>query len=303
MKKITTLFALLSVVSLTTMAQSHSSSYQSATRSADTILLSTRVQGDYTVRDLLVKETSSTGDEFTLAYKINASELNSAYRGNSSTLNGLESFISSIKGDPLKKIVRYKVTGYASPDGSMSANERLAMQRATLFREYLDDNYGMESYPAMVDAVAEPWYATASLVRGMNVPNKAKVLSIVDSDKAPSAIESELKALPSSWSYFTSNLLPSMRCVELEVTYNSWKEIEVHTQNYIPEEIIITEFIESRPEPRDGHNSRTSRDSRYMDDGVTGIIFINDTPMDFEQRWSMRDRGGFAKVNSKFRFR
>ncbi len=289
MKKITTLLALLLAVTPSIMAQSNSTSYRTAARSADTILLSTSVQGNYTVHDLLVKESNSTGDEFSLSYKINASDLNAAYGGNSSTLNGLESFLASIKSDPLKVITRYKVTGYASPDGSMSANEKLAMDRATLFREYLDDNYNMESYPAVVDAVAEPWYATAPIIRSMSVPNKAQVLSIVDSNKAASAIESDLKVLPSSWSYLTANVLPTLRCVELEVMYNSWKEIEVHTRNSAPE-IIITEVSERRG-------------GRYVDDRVTGIVFMNDTPLDFKEKWSMRDRGGFAKVNSKFEFR
>lgn len=293
MKKITTLLLLLFAANLSMMAQCNSSASIARAKSADTILLSKTTQGDYTVRDMLVKQTHSTGDEFSMSYKINVSELNAAYAKNNSTIAGLEGFITSVKSDPLKKITRYKVTGYASPDGNMTINEKLSMERATKFREYLDDNLEMSSYPALVDAVAEPWYATAPLVNSMNVPYKARVLSIVNSNNAASTIESELKEMPSSWAYLTSNILPTMRVVELEIMYNSWKEVEVYTQN-TPTEIIITEVADSR---------RDARRERYIDDGVTGIIFMGDTPLDFEETWKMRERGGFAKVDTKFRFK
>lgn len=294
MKKITTLLVLLLAANVSLMAQSNSSAYRSSARSADTVLLSTTTQGDYTVRDMLVKQTNSTGDEFSLKYKINVAELNAAYGKNSSTLHGLEAFITSVQDDPLKKITRYKVTGYASPDGNMTINEKLAMERATLFREYLDKNFDMESYPAMIDAIAEPWYATAPLVNSMAVPHKSRVLSIVGSNNSASSIEGDLKAIPSSWNYLASNVLPTMRVVELEIMYNSWKEVEVYTQNYTPTEIIITEVADNR---------RFGGSERYIDDGATGLVFMSDTPLDFEEKWRMRERGGFAKLNTKFRVR
>ncbi len=246
--------------------------------------------GDMIITDMLVKELNSTGDEFSVSYKVNASELNAAYDKNDATLSGLETFINGIKSDPLKKILRYKVTGYASPDGSMSINERLAMERATDFREYLDKQYDMNTYPGLVDAVAEPWYAAIPLVSNMAVPNKMRVLSILDSDKSANSIESELKGIPSSWSYLESKVLPALRTVELEVVYNSWKEIEVHTQNY--------ERVRER-------QAREAAQYAYIDDGATGIIFImeDENPLDYKETFRMKCRkDGFAKLDEKFKF-
>ncbi len=225
MKKFTTLLVALSLMG-TSFAQRQNSQSQMG---ADSKLLSQTTQGDYTVSRYLVKESSSDNNEFSLKYRINISRLISTYGNNTEEIKGLKSFLADIQQDTLKTITSVNVVGYASPDGGVLANQRLAMARANDFRQYLDSNCGMDKYSGTTSADALKWSATADAVSSSSMPQKSEVLEIVNSGLSAPNTEAKLKAMPESWSYMTRVILPPMRCVELHVKYNSWKVVETRT--------------------------------------------------------------------------
>ncbi len=225
--KITTLLMALCLGGVT-FAQQNSGSNSIG---ADSKLLSTTTQGDCTVKRYLVKENSSDNDEFSVKYKINISRLITTYDSNSEELKGLHSFIEQLQQDTLKKITAVNITGFASPDGPLNLNEDLAMDRAQDFRKYINQNYDMSKYSGTTKADVYKWSAISDAVSASAIPNKGAVLSTLNGDLTASAIEKKLKTMPQSWDYMTKNILPQFRCVELCVKYNSWKIVEVRTQN------------------------------------------------------------------------
>ncbi len=261
-KKITTLLVALCLAG-TTFAQQRNSH---TTAGADSKLLSQTTQGDYIVSRYLVKETSPDNNEFSVKYKMNLSRLISTYHNNADELKGLHSFIDEIQTDTLKHVVSVNVTGYASPDGPASLNQKLSMERAKDFRQYIDKNFDMSQYSGTTKADALGWSATAKSISDSSMPQKSEVLELVNSGQPASVIETKLKAMPQSWSYMKSNILPPMRCVEMWVKYNSWKIVEerVHVSQKPGEvEIVETNYI------------------FIVEDDCGGLIVASNAPLDY----------------------
>ncbi|MFR9603092.1 MAG: hypothetical protein SNG02_04385 [Rikenellaceae bacterium] len=262
-KEITTLLVALCLAGGATFAQQRSSHTAAG---ADSKLLSRTTQGDYVVSRYLVKETSPDNNEFSVKYKINLSRLISTYDNNADELKGLRSFVEELRQDTLKQIVSVDVTGYASPDGPADINQKLSMERAQDFRQYINKNYQMAQYSGATKADALGWSATSSAVSESSMPQKSEVLALVNSGRPASEIETKLKAMPQSWSYMKSNILPPMRCVEMWVKYNSWKVVEerVHVSQKPQEvEVIETNYI------------------FIVEDDCGGLIVASNAPLDY----------------------
>ncbi len=228
MKKIiiTSAFALLLCVNA--QAQSCNTGQESSRPSPDAKLISTTTQDNCRVTTWLVKKSApdNENNEFSVKYRVNISRLISSYDDNHTELVKLRSFMDGLMADGENEIVKIAITGYASPDGSHSLNERLAKERASDCCTYLKKNYSAISKTECTTAgVALPWSATESAVKSSSIPMKSNVLKIVESDMSDSSIESKLRDMTSAWNYMVSSILPPMRCVEIHVVYNTWERV------------------------------------------------------------------------------
>ncbi|MFR9503288.1 MAG: hypothetical protein SNH73_02400 [Rikenellaceae bacterium] len=208
---------------------------------SEIIELSSYIDGNYSVDRLLVMESTPTNNEFVVHYKINITKLISTYSNNSSEIAGLRSFIESVQSDSLKRITNFDIVGYASPDGPAALNKRLAAERAKDFSTFLDTECNMSGYERTVTSRPYMWIDTKSALMSSSVPNKSDILAAIESDMSQSEIESKLKAHTSSWDYIKNNILPDMRCVEIQIKYNSWKVVENRTliEEQIPVDVQV----------------------------------------------------------------
>ncbi len=284
-KKITTLIVALSVVGVS-FAQRQNDQPQIG---ADSKLLSQTTQGDYTVSQYLVKESSNDNNQFSVRYRINLSRLLSTYNNNAEEIKGLKSFIASIEQDSLKKITAVNVAGFASPDGPVSTNQKLAMARADDFRQYLDSNCGMDKYSGSTTADAQKWIATTQAVLSSSIPNKNDVLEIVGSGLSESTIEAKLKAMPDSWSYMKSAILPPMRCVELHIKYNSWRVVETQTMS-------------KSCTPQRGSTTQNNYFILIENDSSEVLINPSTAPLDYDN-CKCREKLKFGRRGDKFKER
>lgn len=195
----------------------------------DTTLLSERVEGDYLVRRYKI-ERSGDEAQYTLHYRIDASQLNQLNEANAEQLMSLEEFLTKLRSDTTINISHIEVVGYASPDGSEAANEALALSRAQKFRALLENRYSLASdYVVKVRADVEPWQACDKAVEGSSLENKQAVLNLLNSSQTPSAKEQQLKRMPEVWSLFRTAILPPMRRVEMVAYYSTDAYVEVRT--------------------------------------------------------------------------
>ncbi len=254
MKKTITTLALALSFCCMTQIQNVAMGQSASKPTPDAKLISKSIDGNYEVCTWLVQEKSNNAsNEFSVKYQINLARLISTYGNNATELKGLRSFVDNITEDDNKEIKRIEVTGYASPDGPVALNERLAKERAVDCSNYIKENHDIENCPCSAVGVALTWSDAEKAIAESSIPSKADVLQIIKSGESQMAIEAKLKEMSSSWSYLANNILPKMRCVEIEVAYTSWIEMETRTplETEVVEEVVVANnyyvFIDDDP--------------------------------------------------------
>ena len=91
---------------------------------ADSVFVSENTEGDYLVRKYEVRNDADTGYE--LFYPISNSTLNASFDDNARSMESIGAFLASFEGDSPLTMRRITITGYASPDGPVALNRRLA---------------------------------------------------------------------------------------------------------------------------------------------------------------------------------
>ncbi len=239
---------------------------------ADSVMLSETTDGDYLVRRYLVRSDADTG--YTLRYKISSSTLTTNFDGNPKEIQGLTDFINSMDRDSLMQVKSVTITGYASPDGPLALNERLAKNRAQSLKTYVDNKFGLsKKYDVKTSSEASDWNAARESIARSNVPDKQTVLNIIDQRDGRDAKEQRLKALPSAvWTYLADQILPPMRYAEIAISYVGGEVVVQRT--LIPQpEVIVVEEVEEVCDP-----------CACVDvmEGVNGLIVeMPDVPVDF----------------------
>ncbi len=225
----------------------------------DSVLLSERMDGNYRIRTYRV--VSSGDADYEVRYRINVATLNAALADNADNLADLDKMLDALLHDSLVHHGRATIVGYASPDGPAAFNNQLAQRRADDFKAYLDRRYDFSSYfTVSTEADAEDWDQCADSVERSQMPNRARVVEIMDSDRSEMAIEQALRAMPAEWNYLKKNILPLMRRVELTIRYNLDRIVAVRTETAPP--------APPAPAPRPVEK----RCCTVVDEDITGII-------------------------------
>lgn len=239
---------------------------------ADSVMLSETTDGDYLVRRYMVRSDSDT--DYTLRYKISTSTISTNFDGNPTEIKGLDNFIGSMDNDSLMHVRAITITGYASPDGPLALNQRLAKGRAQSLKAYVDKKYGLsKKYEISTSSEASDWNAAREAISRSNVPHKQEVLNIIDQRDAAPAIEQRLKAMPTEvWTYLAEQILPPMRYAEIVISYAEGRIVEQRT--LIPQpEVIIVEEVEEICDPCACID---------VEESINGIIVeMPDVPVDF----------------------
>ncbi len=137
---------------------------------------------DYSRRyDILSNERGKGTSKLT--FKAGSAVIDPGFKGNSEVLESIVRALELIRSDPnavLKKIV---IAGYASPEGPLALNTRLAQQRAEAVRNYLRPlvNRGDDIFELYNGR--EDWDGLREMVVNSDVPEGGKndILSIIDS--------------------------------------------------------------------------------------------------------------------------
>lgn len=202
-------------------------SHQVSKPTHDTVMLSQKTVGDYMIRRYLVKNSNVSDADYSVRYQINLSKLISTLDNNSKELKSLNMFMDSLMRDSLMNLSSVNIVGYASPDGPLAFNQKLATNRALDFKNYVDTKYNLSSkYKVTTEGVVDTWNDCRAAVVASNIPGKQTVLSVIDSKDAPAVKERRLKAMPSAWSYMKSKILPKMRRVDMTLNYMAAKVVE-----------------------------------------------------------------------------
>ena len=137
----------------------------------------------------------------------------------------MKEFTSSMKEiDADKKnmaIENIEVSAYASPDGAVDLNDRLATQREKNAEKHVNQLLKKNKIETSVDAkyTAEDWEGFQELVAGSNIADKELILRVLSMYNDPETREREIKNISSVYSELAEEILPQLRRARLTLNY------------------------------------------------------------------------------------
>jgi Flp pilus assembly protein TadD len=118
-------------------------------------------------------------------------------------------------------IENIEVSAYASPDGAVDLNDRLATQREKNAEKHVNQLLKKNKVEAKVDAkyTAEDWEGFQELVAGSNIADKELILRVLSMYNDPEAREREIKNISSVYGELADEILPQLRRARLTLNY------------------------------------------------------------------------------------
>ena len=114
-----------------------------------------------------------------------------------------------------------EVSAYASPDGDVSLNDRLAQNRQKSAVSYVNEQLKKTKVSTDVDTkyTAEDWEGFQELVSASNIEDKDLILRVLSMYKDPETREREIKNISSVYSDLADEILPQLRRARLTINY------------------------------------------------------------------------------------
>lgn len=168
----------------------------------------------------------SEKDSVKVHFRVSDTHIDRSFGGNGATLDSIFSKLiaDSING-PSHRLVGVKVTGAASPEGSVEFNRYLSEKRADAIFDEFRSRGLLEDSAAVFTYMGRDWNGLRSEVEAdENVPYKNDVMALLEKITGvnpPAHPLAELKAMHSGepYRYLHSNLFPELRASRLTVEY------------------------------------------------------------------------------------
>lgn len=149
--------------------------------------------------------------------------------------------------DP-KQNVNVEVSAYASPDGGLSLNERLAAQREQNTSNYLESELSKRNINTDVFAhyTAQDWEGFRQLVSASNLQDKDLILRVLEMYPDSETREKEIKNISYVFDDLATTVLPQLRrsriTANIEIIGKSDEEIMTAWTNN-PKELSVDELL------------------------------------------------------------
>ena len=139
------------------------------------------------------------------------------YLDNENALAYIDSLLSSVNPDEVESI---EIRTSASPDGTVSHNDKVEARRAESVRRYIESKYPEFSDKVKETRGGENWTEFRSLVEAddeLSESSKQKILSVIDSSATPDEKEQVLRELD-EYEHLAENEFPMLRYSRIEVS-------------------------------------------------------------------------------------
>ncbi|NDW13542.1 hypothetical protein D0T50_11670 [Bacteroides sp. 214] len=136
-------------------------------------------------------------------------------------IKSLKEQISAVDAAENMNINNIEISAYASPDGGVSLNEKLAGKREENTEKYLQKELKKAKVDATVDAkyTAQDWEGFQELVSKSNIQDKELILRVLSMYKDPEQREREIKNISSVYKNLADDILPQLRRSRLTLNY------------------------------------------------------------------------------------
>ncbi|MDO4320067.1 MAG: hypothetical protein Q4C34_05775 [Bacteroidales bacterium] len=143
---------------------------------------------------------------------------------NTDAMAELRKEIIEAAGDSARVIEELNISSYASPDGGMDINTRLAEQREQNTSKYLKGQLAKDKITEFGELTAqftpEDWEGFQRLVSQSNIQDKELILSVLSMYKDPEQREREIRNLSNVFEQLADQILPQLRYSRITASIN-----------------------------------------------------------------------------------
>src|ERR1035437_1577230 len=168
------------------------------------------------VSDKFVRE-SATEMVSDIKYLINRAEVRPTELKKAEIKN-MAQVLKTVDADPKKSIKGIEVSAYASPDGPMDLNEKLAGKRKESASAYITKDVVKKAKLTKVKddifsylITAEDWDGFKKLMEASDIKDKELVLRVLSMYSDPAVREKEIKNISAAFSEIKEKILPQLR--------------------------------------------------------------------------------------------
>jgi outer membrane protein OmpA-like peptidoglycan-associated protein len=115
-----------------------------------------------------------------IRFRVGDSTIDRYYMDNAATMDTLLSVIRALSDAPDSRFSKVFVAGFTSPEGSYAINQRLGAARANAMKEYVLSHTTLRDENIILFNGATDWQGLRMLVADSDMPDKEKVLHIID---------------------------------------------------------------------------------------------------------------------------
>ena len=166
----------------------------------------------------IIKQKQEANIQFLIQQaKIRTSELNGV------SVQQFVKTLQEIQADEQRKALEnIEVSAYASPDGGMSLNTKVAQDREKSTQKYVKSQLKKTGLEAEVDTkyTAEDWEGFKELVSQSNMQDKEVILRVLSMYQAPEEREHQIRNLSAAFTDLTQEILPQLRRARMTINYN-----------------------------------------------------------------------------------
>lgn len=114
-----------------------------------------------------------------------------------------------------------EVSAYASPDGGVKLNDKLASERQRNSEKYVEQQLKKAKLETNVDAkyTAQDWEGFQELVAASNIQDKDVILRVLSMYKDPEEREQQIKNMSAGFRELADGILPELRRARLTINY------------------------------------------------------------------------------------
>ena len=167
--------------------------------------------------------------------------------------DGMVSFNEQLRnaaGDTTRVIEELNISSYASPEGALDFNTRLAENREMNTKTYLEGQLKKDKIAEFGELTAqftpEDWEGFQELVSNSNIQDKELILSVLSMYKDPEQREKEIRNLSSVFEVLADEILPQLRRSRLTASVNVIGKSDAEINQYInsnPSALNVEEML------------------------------------------------------------
>lgn len=182
-------------------------------------------------------------------FLINQANIRDA-QANSADMTSLNQRIREAAVDSTRQIAEINISSYASPEGSLDYNTRLAEKReqstTTFMKGRLKKDNVTEFGELTANFTPEDWEGFQKLVAASNIQDKELILSVLSMYKDPEQREKEIRNLSSIFDQLADQILPQLRKSRITASINVIGKSDQEIMNYFekdPSKLNVDEML------------------------------------------------------------